>query len=389
MKKNIVFLIIICALLAACDQEPLFWDIAHEIPPIEAMIDPAYNIVANNSDPAKPVLYVASEDVWTWDTNDWDTDVRKPAWKKMSPQPGGKIRMAAVTGTTLFSLDWNGTIKKFDGTNWSGVTVPAGKAERIYGAGNYVFAGCLTGTPGTKDGYSIFAIDASGSVAPAPIKSGTGLLSGAAQSGAYYLGTIGKGILQTNGTSEAASVTVYEIKDGNTNPIETPAIIIGLINHDGTIVAITSARQLLYENTGGFTLLASYSAYFSGAMASWKNENGDRLLLLGLFRSSGNFRYGYREIIWEKEKDITFNKSLSIPGEDILSSVKQDYQYTSGISNHVVVGLYALPYNFSADEKDRPIVYACTQKFGLWAYRTRRGAAQWNGEDNSSGPVNP
>lgn len=390
MKKSVIFFIVLCALFTACDQEPLFWDIANEIPPIEPLIKGSpSNIVSVVESGANPVLYVSNGTIWTWDTN---TSV-DPAWQKMPTQPGGKIKTLAAAGSFLFSLDWDGNIQKWDGTAWSPVTGTAGKPEKIFGAGSYVFAGSLTGTAGSPGGYCILAMDAAGSSMNS-IKNNTGLLSGAAErSGNYYLGTMGDGIYKTSTPGADLGTPDY----GAPTSDKRGVIIIGLINHGPNIVVAVTTNSLVYDDGSGFTLFASYPNSFSGALASWENEDGDRLLLLGLYRNSGSFGYGYRELIWERGiKDFKdSNQFLYIPGEtrpyyiseeNILSSVKQDYHYTSGISNHVVLALYVLPHSFAtkADEAGRPIVYASTHKDGFWAYRTRRDATQWNGEDNSN-----
>jgi hypothetical protein len=371
MKKSIISLIILCALFTACDQEPLFRYIAEEIPPIEPLIkgSPSAIVALESETPDRPVLYVSNGDIWTWDTKTYE----EPAWHKMSPQPGGKIRTLATAGSFLFSLDREGKLKRWDGNTWVSVSVITGMPERIYGAGAYLFIGSQTGTPGSPSGYCILAMEASNITNITNIKSDTSLLSGAAEKGgSYYLGTMGNGIYVSSdllGTLTPAS------------NVPATAIITGLINHDGIIVAVTSNRQLFYSSGSDFSPTNQFSQNFSGAMASWKNNEGEKLLLLGLYRSSGSFGYGYREI-----NDIASNSSPVIPGADSPSSVKPDYQYTSGISNHVVVALYVLPSSFptTSDEGDRPIVYASTLKDGLWSYRTRRGAAQWNGEDNSN-----
>jgi hypothetical protein len=394
MKKSIVCFVFICALFAACDQEPLFWDIAHEIPPIEPLIKGSpSNIVADTSDPDHPVLYVSNGDIWTWDTNSWDPIESKPDWEKMPDQPGGKVKTVAVAGSVLFSLDWNGNIKKWDGSTWSDIGGIAGIPEKIYGAGNYLFAGSLTGAAGSLDGYCILAMAASDN-SMTEIKSDICLLSGAAElNGAYYLGTMGDDYV-----SRKKGNGIYKTQNPNAGlgmPDYGESVsIIGLIKHGNIIVAITDSGKIIYDEGSGFVDFNSYSntPLFSGALSSWENENGgkDRILLIGLNRSSSSYGYGYRELLWRSKDSFTDDKVLYIPGEqrepreNYISSVKQDYQYTSGISNHVVVSLYALPPSFTADDNKRPIVYASTLKDGLWAYRVRRGDAQWNGEDNSN-----
>jgi len=367
--------LILSSLFIACDQEPLFWDIAHEYPPIEPLIkgSPSKIIDVTYSNPARTVLYVSNGDIWEWDTS----TSSNPNWREMGPQPGGKIKTVASAAGCLFSLDWDGKIKKFDGSTWSSVSGTYGKPEQLFGAENYLFAGSLTGAPGTSTGYSIFGMAATNDSGMTLIKSDTGLLMGAAENGGkYYLGTRGGGIVST---SSSLDDTVPEMESSS---------IVGLIKHGTTVVAVTTRREILYSSGGAFTSLGlSTTYYYSGAMASWENDNGDRLLLLGLLRSSGSFGFGYRELMWKSGENIDTDGRLYTPGEDALSSVQQGSQYTSAIGNHAVLALYAIPPDspaIKADGEDRPIVFASTLKEGLWSYRTRKDVPQWNGEDNSN-----
>jgi len=385
----------LCLLLSflfiACDQEPLFWDISQEYPPIEPIIKgaPSRIVTVEYTDSNAPtgkatVLYVTNGTVWEWDTS----TSSNPNWRKMTTQPGGKIKTLAAADEYLFSLDNNGNIRRFDGLEWLSISKPAGTPEQLFGAGKYLFVGSLTGARGEKDGYSIFAMDVTSDPPNmTSIKSGTGLLAGAAENGGmYYLGIRGEGILSTSNPTSS-------LEDSTAVPGTETFSIIGLIEHGGIVVAVTTGRQILYSSGGSFASLgASTTFYFSGAMASWKNSDGDLLLLLGLQRTSGSFGYGYRELMWKSGEAFDTNKRLYTPGEDrgstnpYISSVQQGSQYTSAIGNHVVTALYAVPPSLAnpADEGERPIVFASTQKNGLWSYRIRKEEAQWNGEDNSN-----
>jgi hypothetical protein len=373
MKRYISGLVFLCIFFTACDQEPLFWDIAHEYPPIKPLIEGAPSRIVSATYPPlsknNPVLYVSNGEIWQCDTN---TDA---AWRKMYPQPGGKIKTLAAGNGYLFSLGWDGRIRKWDGTAWSGpLSGIIGTPEQIFGVENYLFAGALTGTAGAPDGYCIMAMEVTDSVMT-PIQRGTGLLSGAVFDGSdYFLGTIGDGVYITGSTPTSPLFAPINGTSGLS--------IIGLAKHGNDLTAVTTRRQILCYNSGRFDLFASPSVDFSGAMTSWQDSDGNRLLLLGLLNSSGSFGYGYRELLWE-------NGRFSVPGEAEISSVKQGGQYNSAIGNYGVTAIYVLPYGIRpADDNEdngykRPIVYASTVKNGLWSYRTRNGIAQWNGEDNS------
>jgi len=370
MKRYIPGLVVLCIFFAACDQEPLFWDIAHEYPPIKPIIGGAPSIIVAVTYPlqSNPVLYVSNGEVWEYDTNTDD-----PVWRKMSPQPGGKIKTLAATEGYLFSLDWDGKIRRWNGTVWDGplsLSGISGKPEQIFGAKEGLFAGALTGTPGTSNGYCILAMSETGN-SMTVIKAETGLLFGAVYGESnYFIGTRGDGIYMTNAPG---SQLITPDLNGTSE-----LSIAGLIIHNGKIVAVTTKRQIIYYDSNVFVPFLSPGVNFSGAMASWEDNNGKRLLLLGLLNSSGSFGYGYRELDWD-------TRQLNVPGVVGNSSVKQGSEYTSAIGNCAVTALYVLPpsVTYKADEDKRPVVFASTVTNGLWSYRTRGGIAQWNGENNS------
>jgi len=375
-----------CILFTACDQEPLFWDIAHEYPPIKPIIEgsPSRIVAAKYPSQSKgnPVLYVSNGEIWQCDTNTTEL----PVWQKMSPQPrGGKIKALAALDDYLFSLDWDGKIRKWDGTEWSRdpLTETIGTPEQIFGAGNFLFAGAKTGTPGsTSDDYSkdycILAMNVSESTMWL-IKENTGLLSGVVENGGdYFLGTQGDGIYMT-------STPIVPL---TAPPLAAGLSVIGIIKHDNDnkIVAVTTQRQILYYDGSEFKPSPTTPGFnFSGAMASWKWKKNDgseeNLLLLGLLNKSGSFGYGYRELEWSER--------VGVPGDNDISSVEKGSQFTSAIGNYGIAALYVLPPNvdYKADDDGRPVVYASTVKNGLWSYRSRGEGngrrAQWNGEDNS------
>ena len=371
-----IFFLSLILVLGSCDQEPLFWDIAHEYPPIEPAIKGAPGPVVELTTP-NHILYVSNGDVWRYDFGIPDS-YGKPRWERMSLQPGGNVKTLAAasdgSADRLFSLDRNGNIKQLDGSVWTTLSVPwgAGRAEHIFGAGDWLFAGVLTGTSGEPNGYAIYSIKVS-SPAPAPvtlIKSSTGLLRGAAFAGGnYYLGTQGDGVYKTS--TPGGALTSGDKEAGYESLIQ------GLLS-DGTDV-YAAGSSAIYKN--GASVGSGYT--FSGAMAIWNEPapGSGKLLLLGLRRSSGSFGYGYREL---NLSSFVFQT----PGAASPSSVKIGDQYISAIGEHAVNYLFVADLStlappFYADGEDRPVVFASTAGNGLWSYRRRSGGEpQWNGEDN-------
>ena len=370
--------LLFCVVLLGCDQEPLFFDIATEYPPIKPVIKGhPTQIVATTSSPSpwEGKLYVTNGDIWVYNAAPGQC-----YWARMY-NPSGTVRELAVAGNMLFALDSDGKIYRFNDPIWESITVAvgAGKPERIFGAGTILFAGSRTGAVG-KDGYCVLAMNAAGTAMNKIIEN-TSLLMGAAYDGSvnYYLGTNGKGIYSpTNSTT---------VLDPDTDVIHE-ASIIGLVAHKTIIVGVTAEGHIVYESTPGtFTTVSGYSHQFTGALASWTQDGTNYLLLVGLQRSSNPFGYGYRELVWKSGDNFNTNLQLYTPGENPISSVTTDLQYISAIGKHPINHLFVMPYDADpaiprADADGRPIIFASTVKNGLWSYRTRSDKAQWNGESN-------
>jgi hypothetical protein len=357
-KPLLIFALLVGGLVINCTQEPLFYDIANEIPPIEPIIGggPSRIVELGGN------LYVANGSVWEYDGNWWYT----------IDQPPGHIKAVASTGGELFALNRDGALYRRNGSIWDNVGAPP-TTEQIFGANGYLFAGVRTGTAGTANGYSILSMSDSGT-ALSPIQDNTGLLTGAVYlSGQYFLGTKGQGIYRTNNPPSSSTIQYL-----------SGSLILGLINHGTTILAVMvnssdNCTVLRLDSSGDF-VSTGVSGGFSGALASWTdNNNNSSLLLLGLQRSSGSYGYGYREL--EVNNSGVPLSGLRIPGESTPSSVILDYQYTNAIGQHAVNALHVVAG--SSDGEGRPIIFASTQKDGLWSYCSRGGQPQWNGEDNS------
>jgi hypothetical protein len=361
-KFLLIFALLAGGLVMNCTQEPLFFDIANEIPPIEPIIGGAPSRIVEIGGN----LYAANGNIWEYYGN----------WYKIT-QPPGHIKAVASAGSTLFALTRDGVLYKRVGINW----IPVGGSssnsfmEQIFGANGYLFVGALTGTAGTANGYSILSM-AESDPGLTKIQDNTGLLTGAVyQSGTakYFLGTRGQGIYEaTNPLNSLGPPYLFGTE------------IIGLIEHNSgaAILAVmvnSSDNCTVFRFTGGNFQSIGVSGGFSGAMASW-NVGGDWLLLLGLQRSSGSYGYGYREV--QVDGAGAPLSGLRVPGESHPSSVILDYQYTNAIGQHAVNALHVVDGS-NGDGQGRPIIFASTQKNGLWSYRSRGGQPQWNGEDNS------
>ena len=408
MKKHTVYFKLVffvslffSILLVNCDQEPLFWDIAHEYPPISPDIGGSpTKIVSIGS-----TLYVSNvNNVWTYNTT---TDPNNPFWEKLDGPDKiyFKARDLAVAGGVLFALERTetgrnsrtGTIWKWNGTGlgWASLTNYQNvvNAEKLFGAGNYLFVveriGSLNAADAYKSAYTIRCLNTSGSeISNLP---STGLLMGAVEfSGTIYLGTLGNGLYPCT-----ASGIISSTQDPN---LDADAAIVGLAVHNSQMYICTERQIYCY---GAPAALVAVGYHFSGALAGW-TDGTNHLLLAGLRRSSGSFGFGYREI-W---LDSGTFRGPKIPGEGFeisppninrLSSVKIGSQYVSAVGKNAIYYFHVMPSTFipHADDGDdldgdgtfeaapRPVIFACTANSGLWSYRTRNAKPQWNGEDNT------
>jgi hypothetical protein len=371
--------------LTTCSQEPLFYYIHLEYPPIEPIIGGAPMEIVKLGD----VVYAANRtSLWKYDMNAPDPILNVPIWEKIPTKPSGAIRAIAATSTHLYVLDDNGTIHRSSdgGATW-GSTVYISDAQKIYGATDKLFAG---------DGSAVYECDFT-STPPTKTKiTGSpdsnipgGLLRGAVKIGsAYYICTAK---VQNENTG------IFTVS-GTTATLEHPDSVKGIIAADSTptstIIAVTGSA-IIYKNSGAAAYSVSSSGVsFTGGMALWEHS-GDKKILLGLQRGgSGTFRYGYRELDLDGSGNV--NGSGSVPiyapgntdnGNRSSTSIDPGSTQTSAIGKYPVNALYVIPISPAPDSGDsagRPIILASTQQNGVWSYRVRRGTAQWNGEDNNT-----
>ena len=349
-------------MLAGCDQEALFWVIAHELPPIGPVIGghPSPIVLSANT------LYVSNDvGIWYWDIVPAPDPVI-PNWTLMYPQPQVRIRDLAVVGTTLFALDFNGTVHVWNGTNWSDIDGP-GTVQRIFGAGSFLFAGTFDGV----ENYAICSMSVPGT-ALSERQTVDGLLRGAAQSGGtYVLGTQGDGLYTGSGTSISKNAAF-------------PDYIMGLTEFAGQIYIVARDRNYPFGSLYRFgdpTNPINSDLRFTGAISGWEKSPTERLLLLGIQGAGGSFANGYREI--QIGSGGSFSGSFAIPGIEEPSSMESGTGNNSAIRSRAINHLYAMPSSYSSgDDIHRPLIFASTQSGGLWSYRFRNGTAQWNGENN-------
>ena len=366
MKRSAIFntvaalvFVSLGVLFISCDQEPLFWDVAHAYSPISPRINGAPSKIVEIT---SGTLYVSNGRVWEYSGT-------PPVWHVLNTAPPD-IRDLAAVGSTLYALSGSGILSKTtNGVDWDTVDLTGvnGKIESIFGAGSDLFAGSLTGKPGASESNTVYSIYRyTGSWVTPAIASNTGKLTGAAVvSGVTYLGTLGTGMLASDSSYQKVSFLNDDF-------------IMGLTFDSSNLYIITSTRVC---HISGGSLASSISGTFTEAIAVWSHGT-DKLLLIGVRSGSGSNGWGYREI------NITtgaFSSGIKVPGANPAPfSVRPDNQYTSGIGKHVVNYLWVLDITKNDSEDDetnpRPIVFASTVKNGLWSYKKRGDDPQWNGE---------
>ncbi|MDR0586482.1 MAG: hypothetical protein LBG26_04520 [Treponema sp.] len=370
MKTKRLFVpavLFLVSFFAACTQEPLFWYIYLEYPPIDPIIKGApTEIVEYNG-----ALYVANrESVWKYN---YSGGPNLNQWVQTGSKPSGPIlAVAAVnsagTAVGLYVLVEGGAIYKSTdgGDNWTQGVSKHG-AQKIFGAYEKLFIG---------DGSAVYDYESPST----SITGGVGgLLRGAAWDGTnYYICTAGDtqntGIFTVSGTT---AIKVYN------------ASVKGIIAVGSTVIAVNSGQHVVYQDsaTPNFSGSISTGVKFTGGMALWEH-GGDKKILLGLQDGSGTFPYGYRELDLDGSGNVN-SSGVFVPGNTApttgptrTTSIDPGSRETSAIGKHPVNSLYVIPNSNSGDDASRPIIVASTQKNGVWSYRVRRGTAQWNGEDN-------
>jgi hypothetical protein len=377
MKIKHFFLTAAVLLLSTCTQEPLFWYINQEYPPIDPIIEGVPTEIVRAGD----VLYVANRrSLWKYDL----TGTHQ--WERVDNIPASYIKAIAATTTDLYVLDDDGTIHKFDGTvlTWNPApTVYVSGAQQIYGAETKLFIGT---------GSAVYDYDAPSTSMTASTAFNTpgGLLRGTVKVGSdYYICTAKVSGDENTGIFKISGATVTKVYPS----LSCSVSIKGIIATGSTVVAVNDEKYIIYQdgNTPDFSGSISTDVSFTGGMALWEHL-GNKMILLGLQKGSGTFRYGYRELDLNAG-DIINSGSFSVPGITTIgtitrtTSIDPGSRETSAIGKHPVTSLYVIPSPpgpNSDDPAGRPIIVASTQKDGVWSYRVRRGTPQWNGEDNET-----
>jgi hypothetical protein len=329
--------------VAACNQDPIFMMISNEVEPKDPLISGSPSKIVKTKDGA---IYVANGSLWKYSDGGW-SQVDGPS----------NIYDIAAVGSDLYLLsvgESNCTVYK-RGNDGSVTLIPNnsgyGMIQGIYSNGTKLYAGGSN----DSDAYVLLELNDSGQL---DTKSSIGSpLAGVA--GDYYA-TARNGIhkisndelVAGDGYSMAGIIKIDDADGSGT--AKTIAVSSG-----GTIFDITS--NTLHETSYNFT----------GGLAEYTPVNSNRkLLLIGIKGSV--YSLGYRET-WI-EGDGAF--SLRSPGGSSLDStipIADQDKYSATLAKCAVNSLIQA----SENSNGWPIIFASTQKDGLWSYRN----GEWNAEE--------
>ncbi|MDR3131110.1 MAG: hypothetical protein LBU18_06140 [Treponema sp.] len=312
-------------------------------------------------------------------------------WQKMPEQPGGK-RIMDLAATDdgpdnkyLYALVDRGVDlsdarlyrKKVSDSEvpWEEVAKPGGNIQGLWGAGDALFAVVW-------DGNSVLYVMGPGETSFGQVVGVSGMLRAAAKfAGRYYAAIEGTGLLAA------------ETADGLGTPAvsyggDTPTDFVGLVEIGDNLIAVSSSGLIWRIDSNSLVIESKkFDVSFNGAVAKWKNPdpnpNDDKilyypyLLLLGRAVSGGSssaaYEYGYRELPITFSGEKLFDVDLQSPGNTgagAPSSASNNDSYYSTLGTHPVTSLYQAPWD--------GVLFASSQKNGLWSCRKGNDPKEWN-----------
>jgi hypothetical protein len=351
---KIVFLPLVL-LIISCNQDPIFMMISNEVEPKEPLI---------SGSPSKLVQY--GDSIYVANGRLWRCVTANGKWGEVGGAPSKIYDIAAGSdGVYLLRVDDSDTsVHKLNG-GAIGNSTGYDMIQGIYSDGGEnpgtVYAGAMSG----NDSYAILGVNNNAFTVIRTIDSP---LAGVAKIGSVtYFATARNGILRRDGSTwtTVGSSSGYSIA--------------GIINAKGKIIAVTGNGYILEVDATNSTVTAhSKGIYFTGGLAVYEGNdiNGKvSLLLLGIKNSIYNM--GYREMVIPSNPTDSIDSTLYIPGERAsLSTVSGRDRYEATLAKSAVNSLVRLsPASGGGD--GLPVLFASTQKDGLWSYRNN----EWNAEE--------
>jgi hypothetical protein len=339
--KQVRLIFILLIFLSSCAQDPIFNMVANEIEPKDPKIKGSPSkLVKIGSD-----IYTANGKLWKYSNSNWSS-IGAPSNIYDIAAGESELYLLSVSGssTTVYKLS-GGRIENSTGYNMiQGLYSDGAKPD------GPVYAGAKRSASDSDD-YAILRIAGDSFTIERAI--GSPLAGGAGS----YFATATSGIY--NGSTLVSNSAGYSI-----------AGIIDTKTADG-VIAVTGNGRILKVTTSGIEEHSSSSyPYFTGALAIYKRDDiNTPFLLLG--SKSGIYDLGYREM------RLDGNFVLSSPGDSIpYSTVSDRDKYRSTLAKCAVNSL--IQVSDAAEGPDGlPVIFASTQKDGLWSYRNN----EWNAEE--------
>ena len=381
MKKTLVLKLLLSIIIFAflsC-KDPIFYTISMEKKPIPPLINgsPTNFVVFNNK------MYTASGVILYEYSGTKADDASTGIWNKIIP--GGQILQLAATNTTLYALCLeSGKYVLRKSPDWNIISGNK-NVYSIYAFGHELFIGSgEISNNSNKFNISVLYGDDIKKL----IDTGNKLINGIAFNGAkYYLSA--KDLANESGGcifAFNAGVLTLDQVIGDNNPF------MGIINLDNTTIAAITRKGDLYSvtpsdaNKTGHTMGDKLA---TGALATWEDKGGRRLLLAGRqdeMKNTANYVYGYLELELESSKPngikdgAAFREPGIIPVSTITTADGNGI-YTSTIGKHAVNQIFQVP----SDIDPNMTLFASTQQNGVWSYRNRKTGStpgrQWNAEE--------
>ena len=330
---------------AACNQDPIFTMISNEVEPKDPLINGSPSKIVKTTNGS---IYVANGKLWKYSEKSWS-------------QAGGPSRVydIAAVGNTLYLLsisdsDSDCTVYEWDTTENTTTTRSIsnnsgyGMIQGIYGDGSTLYAGGKNGS----DGYALLKLNGNQLVTISSIDSP---LTGVA--GGYYA---------------TARNGIFRIADNYLVSATSGYTIAGIIKVGTKTIAVSSGG-IIFDIDGTTAALHETAYNFTGALAEYTPTDSDEknLLLLGIKGSV--YSLGYRETWITGEGAFSLRSPGGTTADSTIPISAQD-KYSATLAKCAVNSL------IQVDDEDTggwPVIFASTQKDGLWSYRN----GEWNAEE--------
>jgi hypothetical protein len=341
-----LLLIVLTIVLSSCAQDPIFNMVANEIEPKDPKIKGSPSKLVRIDSGIYSGIYTSNGKLWKYTDSNWSS-ISSPSNIYDIAAGGGELYLLRVSGssTSVYKL---GGGKIGNPTGYSMI-------QGLYSDGanpDAVYAGAKKSSSDSSD-YAILKITGDSFTVERAIGSPLAGVAGP------YFATATNGILY-NGSTVAGS-SDYSIAGIIDTQTATKGVI--AVTGNGRILELNGNSMIIHHNS------SSYPS-FTGALAIYKDTNRNiDFLLLG--SKSGIYDLGYREM------RLDGNFALSTPGDSIpYSTVSDKDKYRSTLAKCAVNSLIQVS-NAAGGPDGLPLIFASTQKDGLWSYRGN----EWNAEE--------